>query len=181
MVNKVDFDLKKGYFNHLVEIVCNKQHHRMDYIPLLDLLNSIPFVVMVDMDENRADYGAFLRKRWLQNEDLYEYLYEFDDDKVSVLEVLIGIAQRLEDQVGDVMEGDHTSDRFWEILHNLDIEKYDSKNYKPLNIKEKVRNWMLRKYKNDGSGSIFPIKNVVKNYNSLQIWDQMSIYVMEKY
>lgn len=181
MVANVKFDIKKEYFNYLVDRVCDKKHPKVDYIPLLDLLHSMPFMIVVEMDENRAGDGEFLRQRWLQHEDLYEYLYEFDGDKVSVLEVLIGIAERLEFQVGDVMEGDHLHDRFWELLRNLGIEKYSAGNYKPLNIKEKVRNWMARKYKNDGVGSIFPVKKDVKNFSELQIWDQMSIYIMENY
>ena len=181
MVAKVDFDIKKAYFDYMVEKVCDRQHHRVDYIPLLDLLNSIPFTVVMEMDGNRAEDAAYNRKNWLQSEDLYEYLYEFDDEKVSVLEVLVSIAERLEFQVGNPMDNRRISDQFWEILRNLDIEKYTADNYKPLNIKEKVRNWMLRKYKKDGSGSIFPVKNCEKDMRSLQIWDQMSMYIMENY
>lgn len=181
MVTKVDFDIKTEYFNHLVEMVCNKKHHRVDYIPLLDLLHSMKFEYFIDMDANRAADGEYLRKKWLQSEGIYEYLYVFDDEKASVLEVLIAIAERLEFQVGDIMKGDHTADKFWEILRNLDIEKYDSGNFKPLNIKEKVRNWMYRKYKKNGFGSIFPCEKCEKDMRNLQIWDQMSVYMMEKY
>lgn len=181
MVTMTHMDIKKEYFNHLIDIVCDKKHKKVDYIPLLDLLYSIPFTITMEMDENRVSDGEFLRKRWLQDEDLYGYLSEFDDEKVTVLEVLIGIAERYEYQVGNIMEGDLTSERFWELLHNLDIEKYSADNYKPLNIKEKVRNWMARKYKKDGSGSIFPVKSYKKDMKSLQIWDQMSIYIMENW
>lgn len=181
MVSKVDFDIKTEYFSYLVDKVCDKKHHRVDYIPLLDLLHSMKFEWSIDMDANRASDGEYLRKKWLQREGIYEYLYEFDGEKASVLEVLVGIADRLEFQVGDVMKGDHTADRFWEILRNLDIEKYDSGNFKPLNIKEKVRNWMYRKYKKDGFGSIFPVKNCEKDMRTLQIWDQMSVYIMANY
>lgn len=181
MVQRVNFDIKKAYFEHLLDMVCDKDHEKVDYIPLLDLLHSIPFVVVVEMDENRVGDGQFLRKNWLEQEDLYEYLYEFDGEKVSVLEVLIGIAERLEYQVGDIMVGNRISERFWELLRNLDIEKYSAGNYKPLNIKEKVRNWMARKYKKNGVGSIFPLKKCDKNVTVLQIWDQMNLYIMENY
>lgn len=181
MVAEVKYDLKKAYFEHLLEIVCDRDHEKVDYIPLLDLLHSIPFTYSIEKDENRLGDGEFLRKEWLQEEDLYEYLYEFDEDRVSVLEVLIGIAKRLEFEVGNVMHGDHTNERFWELLANLDIEKYSAGNYKPLNIKEKVRKWMSRKYKKDGFGSIFPVKKCEKDMRLLQIWDQMSLYVEENW
>lgn len=181
MVMPVNFDIKKEYFSYLIERVCDKDHDKVDYIPLLDLLHSMPFEWSIEMDENRAGDGEYLRKRWLQNEGIYEYLYEFDGEKVSVLEVLIGIAERVEFDVGSVMNGDHTADRFWMLLRNLDIEKYDSANYKPLNIKEKVRIWMLRKYKKNGVGSIFPMKKCSKDMRTLQIWDQMNLYLMENW
>jgi hypothetical protein len=181
MVAKLDFDIKQEYFNHLVDMVVDKRHPKVDYIPLLDLLHSLKFEWSIDMDENRASDGAFLRDKWLDSEGLYSYKYEFEDEKVSVLEVLIGIAERFEYQVGNIMDGDHISERFWEILRNLDVEKYSAGNYKPLNIKEKVRNWMLRRYKRDGSGSIFPVKKCEKDMREMQIWDQMSFYIMENY
>jgi hypothetical protein len=177
MVAKLDIDIKKEYFNYLVSRVVDKKHPKVDYIPLLDLLHSLKFEWCIDLDKNRAGDGAALREKWLSEEGLYAYLFEFDDEKVSVLEVLIGIAERFEYQVGDIMCGDHTNDRFWELLRNLDIEKYSADNYKPLNIKAKTRDWMLRKFKKDGSGSIFPVKKCEKDMRNLQIWDQMSIYV----
>lgn len=181
MVMAVNFDIKRAYFDHLVDKICDKKHQKVDYIPLLDLLHSMKFEWSIDMDENRVGDGLVLRKKWLQNEGIYEYLYEFDDEKVSVLEVLIGIAERIEYDVGNMMDGDFTSERFWMLLRNLDIEKYDASNYKPLNIKEKVRNWMARKYKKDGSGSIFPMKKCQKDMRTLQIWDQMNLYLMENW
>ena len=181
MVARVDFDIKKEYFNHLVDMVCDKKHPKVDYIPLLDLLHSMKFEVVIEMDENRVGDGAFLREKWLQKEGIYEYLYEFDDENVSVLELLISVAERFEFAIGDNMLGDYTNERFWELLRNLDIEKYSAGNYKPLNIKEKVRNWMLRKYKKDGTGSIFPVKNCEKDMRTLQIWDQMNVYIIENY
>ena len=181
MPNAVDIDIKREYFDYLVGYICDKRHKVNDYLPLLDLLHSIPFVVIIEMDENRVSDGLFLRKRWLQKINMYDKLNIFEDEKASVLEVLIGIAQRLEFQVGDGTDIDRTSEKFWELLRNLDIEKYDFKHFNPLKIKEKVRNWMNLKYRSDGFGSIFYVKNCEKDLRELQIWDQMSIYVMQKY
>ena len=181
MANELCLDLKQSYFEYLVDYICDKRHKRSSYLPVLDLLHGIPFVVVVEMDDQRMSDGLYLRERYLQKIDKYDQLDIFEEDKASVLEVLIGIAQRLEFQVGDGMIGDHTAEKFWELLANLDIEKYDSRRYFPLEIKEKVRNWMLRKYDFYGNGSIFPVKRCEKDMRELQIWDQMSVYVMEKY
>ena len=181
MVANVTYDLKTEYFNHLVDIVVDKEHDKVDYIPLLDKLHHIPFKVIIDMDENRVLDGAFLRKKWTVDEGLYDYIYEFKDDPVSVFEVLVALAERIEYQVGNIMLGDHTSERFWDLLKNLDIEKYTSDNYKPLNIEEKVNVWMERKFEYNGKGSIFPVSKPEKDQRTREIWGQMGEYLMEKY
>ena len=160
MVSKVNVDLKKEYFSYLIDVICDKEHMSIDYIPLLDLLHSIKFKVLMERDENRVADGEHLRREFLDDRDIdKEYLYELEDMDVSVLEVLIGIAKRMESQLGNVTQKDRTSERFWELLGNLGVEKYKSDNYKPANIRDKIEIWMLRKYKKDGSGGIFLFEN----------------------
>ena len=173
--------IKKEYFAHLVEEVCDKNHHKVDYIPLLDLLNSIPFDCAIQEDHSRVADGAFLRKKWLVDEGWSDYMYVFEDTEVTVLEVLVALAERIEYQVGNIMLGNHTADRFWELLDNLDISKYSADNYKPLNIREKVTVWMERKFKSDGKGSPFPVKHPEKDLRTRDMWGQMGEYLMEKY
>lgn len=182
MVAKPECDVKTGYFMWLVTEICDRQHAKVDYIPLLELLHAISFEIVIEMDTNRVEDGAFLREKWLDSEGIYEYLYEFDDQKVSVLEVLVALADRLSFQIGNnVAETHGLSECFWELLQNLDLEKYSSDNFKPLNIKEKVRIWMFRKFSKDGFGSPFPVKNVKFDQRKQQIWDQMQDYISAKY
>lgn len=182
MVSKVDFDIKKGYFEYLLDVVCDREHMSIDYIPLLDLLHSIKFKSIMERDENRIADGEHLRREFLDERDIdKEYLYEFDDMEVSVLEVLIGIAKRMESQLGNVTQKDRTSERFWELLGNLGVEKYKSDNYKPENIREKVNVWMMRKYKKDGLGGIFPLRKPEFDQRTVEIWNQMSAYIWENF
>ena len=182
MVPKLDFDIKIEYFNHLVDTVVDKKHPRLDYIPLLDLLHKIPFELHMQEDEDRVKDGQYLRDKWCSEEGIYEHLYEFEDEKVSVLEVLVALAERLSFQIGNNCTGDHgIPECFWEILGNLGIEKYSAGNYIPLNIKEKVRVWMYRRYRKDGLGGAFPLQNSRYNQKNLTIWDQMNAYILEKY
>ncbi|MBO7450445.1 MAG: hypothetical protein J6U54_08745 [Clostridiales bacterium] len=179
---KLDFDLKTEYFRYLVDAVMDNHHARVDYIPLLELLHGIPFEVVIDMDQGRVEDGAYLREKWLDSEGIYDYLYEFDGDFVSVLEVLEALADRLSFQIGNNVTGDHEfQECFWEILRNLDLEKYSADNFKPLNVKEKVRIWMARKFRKDGFGSPFPVKNSRFDQRKQQIWEQLQDYAMENY
>lgn len=182
MVAKLDINIKKAYFNYLLDYICDKNHHRVDYTPLLDTLFGMKFVAILDRDNNRIADGDALRKEFMHEEDIdEEYLYEFDDMDVSVLEVLIGIARRVEYQIANGMGKDHTNERFWLLLRNLDIEKYTSSNYKPVNIREKVDIWMKRKFKKDGFGSIFPLQNPDEDQRKCEIWIQMNRYVWENW
>lgn len=181
MVEKLDFDIKSEYFRRLVDMVINKKHPKIDYIPLLDLLNSMKFEIIDKKDEDRVSDGEYLRHKFCDEEGIYEHLYEFDGTDVSVLEVLIGLAERLSFQTWDFSTGKHDiPDCFWEILRNLDIEKYSAGNYKPLNIKEKVRIWMFRRFKKNGSGSPFPLQNAKNDQRFVDLWGQLNAYVMEK-
>lgn len=182
MVAKLNVDIKKDYFNYLVDMICDKKHHKVDYIPLLDSLFGMKFIAIIDRDNNRISDGDALRKEFLNSEGIDEsYLFEFDDMDVSVLEVLIGIAKRIEYQVQNGMDIDRTNEQFWMLLRNLDIEKYTSANYKPVNIREKVNVWMKRKFEKNGFGSIFPLQNCDEDQRKCEIWVQMNRYVWENW
>ncbi len=182
MVSRPDYDIKSQYFGHLVETITDKKHPQIDYIPLLDLLHSMKFELVLDSDVDRVKDGAYLRDKWLSEEGIYEHLYEFEGENVSVFEVLVALADRLSFQIGDNCSGTHSiSECFWEILRNLDVEKYSAGNYKPMNIKEKVRNWMYRKYHKDGSGGVFPLVKTRFDQRKVSFWDQMNEYILEKY
>lgn len=182
MVAKVEYDIKQEYFSYLLDLVCDKEHHKVDYTPLLTMLLGTKFVAVLDRDENRMSDGAALRTEFLNSEGIdEEYSYVFDGLEVSVLEVLIGIAKRVEYQVGNGMDIDRTNERFWLLLRNLGIEKYSADNYKPLNIREKVNIWMKRKFKSNGAGSIFPLKNPSGDQRKCEIWVQMNAYVWENW
>ena len=38
MVQRLEVNINKAYFNYLVRYVCDRKHHKVDYIPLLDTL-----------------------------------------------------------------------------------------------------------------------------------------------
>ena len=182
MVQRLEVNINKAYFNYLVRYVCDRKHHKVDYIPLLDTLYGMKFIAVIDRDNNRIADGAALRDEFMSEEDIDRaYMFEFDDMDVSVLEVLLGIARRMEYQITNGMDVDRTNERFWLLLRNLDIEKYTADNYKPLNIREKIDNWMKRKFRKDGFGSIFPLQKPEDDQRKCEIWIQMNRYVWENW
>lgn len=173
--------IKEDYFEYLCDMICDKRHRKSDYISLFELLHSVPFEVIIEKDDGRETDGRYLRWHFCYgNEELEEYYSDaWKLERASVLEVLIGISERLEAQIGDSMVGNHINDRFWMLISNLDLEKFDEKSFDRKKIKEKIRFWMYRKYDKNGKGSIFPVTKSDKNLKNEEIWTQMCLWILE--
>lgn len=178
-------DILNDYEEHLMEIVEDKGHPMADYSLLIECLFRIPFESFHPMDNNRISDAKSMREEIISNEYRTSRIDAtvVSDRYISVLEVLIALARRMENDIlCDPMEEiDHTSDHFWVFLRNLDIEKYSNDNYKELNIRDKVEKWVRREYGKDGFGSIFPMKKPRNDMRKIEIWDQLGDYVMENY
>ena len=82
------------YIDWLVNLV-NVMEDR-DYSDLLYTLSEIAFYPLVNYDEDRADDGIALRELWAIETGIQS---DLDFGGASVLEVLIGIAKRIEFQL----------------------------------------------------------------------------------
>ena len=83
------------------------------------MLYDIPFRYSHHLDKNRVDDAEQLR---------FEFLRDFDerahfDSPISVLEVLVALAKRCEDNImHDPDYGDRTHEWFWEMITNLGLD-----------------------------------------------------------
>ena len=115
--------IKQDYFQWLCEMV-HSDGPSQSYGMLLKLLHGIPFLAVLTQDLNRADDGIRLRHEY----EMYHFLggddYELERMRPTVLEVLIGLAYRMEDIMYDPEEGDQTIFRFWQLIANLGFEGY---------------------------------------------------------
>jgi len=186
--------VKDDFFLWLYNIIRDKKR-RQSYIQLCRLLYEKPFRWSVHNDDNRLEDGLTLRETFIQEEDLdeghLEVLY-FLNKPCSVFEVLIGVAQRLNDTMYDLRDhGDHTPRWFNELLVNLRlnefIDKPDNKE-EPLSptdecaIEEIVETFLDRTYDFHGNGGLFPLKKrPLKDQQSVEIWYQMMAYLAENY
>lgn len=144
------------------------------YYKLVKQLDKIPYTFIFALDENRAAGGTNLRGKFA-----YEASMDVDDVRVgpcTVLEMLIGVAEHMEDQLGcDV------STWFWQLIQNLCLDQFDDYNYDPRGVEFIVNSWLNHNYRPNGEGSIFPLQNYTGDCRNLDIWSQMNAWISENY
>ena len=180
-----DMDISQDYFSWLCDLVCIEQGD-FSYKLLARDLHSVSFISLVPHDENRAMDGLTLRDEYLEQVNYPKYI-GFDDD-CSVLEMLIGLARRMNFETDspkfDANE-DSTTSWFWLLIDNLGLSGYDDEHYVELNGMKKVpriiENWLERNYRSDGYGGLFPLNHTSEDQRNVEIWYQMNAYLRENY
>lgn len=153
---------------------------------LFKILNNIEFRYDFERDENRDADGHDLRKEYYVNIPSWcstELKDAFMGHWTTVLEVLIALAMRVDDEyIGDPGE-EHPETFFMEMIKNLGLDKFHGNIYAyDKNIVIKVINrWLDRDFSKNGVGSPFPLHYNKTDQRNLEIWDQMQAYVNEKY
>lgn len=176
--------IKKEYFEWLCSLVKAEKKYSM----LWQKLHDMDFVWIVDRDENRAADGKYLRYIFMvdtakDGADDAEEIEEILSGPCSVMEFLVGLARRIED---DIMESADLENRtykwFHEMVGNLGLLYYDNKHYRDSEIDSIVHRFMSRKYSKNGHGNIFSVGHFSGPlFSSVEIWSQMQAYFLEKY
>lgn len=159
---------------------CGIQNKR-SYGRLFYILHNLEFDYVLERDDNRAEDGMELRDYYVIPDE-YIYLSDrFMNRACSVLEMLIGLAVRVDDEIiGDPAE-EHPEEFFWKMIKNLGLDKFKGNRYSENDVIYIVNRWMNRGFEKDGRGSPFPIKYDTRDQRSLEIWDQMNSYINENY
>lgn len=175
---RIFWDLEEDYFHWLL-FFCNLDEEKNYYYGFRVLLN-IPFRLKKPRDINRSIDGSKWKKkypiphRFLEEK---EEIQEFFDKEVSVLEVLLGLALRVDQEItGEMSEEDHPEAFFMEMMRNLKLSELSERE-----IRTKMTRWMNGTYKKNGEGTPFPVKNKVVDQREREIWDQMQAYIRENY
>lgn len=145
------------------------------YQKLLKILHCKEYVWTVPNDENRIEDGRALRQEFIEQEDV-----EVDAGWLalgcSMLELLIGISRRLQ-----FMTEESPSDWFWEMLTNIGLNFYDDYKHIPLNfVDDQLEAVIWRTYRHDGYGGLFPLQFPEADQRHVELWYQMSAYVLER-
>lgn len=140
------------------------------------LLHKKEFLWFVPNDDNRAADGKFLRREFLEELGA-DHDQFFLGINCSVLEMLVGVAKHLE-----FMHDVDTTTWFWLLIKNLRLDSYnDSTNLPAEQIDDILDTLIWRTYSPTGDGGMFPLKGNVPDQRLVEIWQQMSAFVIQEY
>lgn len=169
------------------------------YSHLLWILYNRPFTYVDAIDQNWVAHGLSLRDEYMGKVPMETLPVGIVGNPCTVLEVLIAMAEKMEEHLTDVEYGDRTALWFWEIIDNLGLKKFtdqsiwDSKmmdiEYQELNyifddepqINKIIDVFLNREYGPNGLGGAFPIESGRWNQAREALIFQLGHYVAEKY
>jgi len=146
------------------------------YLELMTQLYNIEYIYSVPNDDNRALDGLALRSR-IKSDSMV-------GEPCSLLEMLLSLARRCEDDLlYNPRKGDRSVDWFWMMLRNLGLSKFRDSTFgtawKADDITGITDIFMDREYDWYGVGGIFPLKGRCKDQREVEVWYQMSAYLLE--
>ncbi len=170
--------INDDYFEWLCEVVDSKRFSKhVSYRKLLMHLHNIEFTWFIPYDDNRADDGIMLRRKYaLAHHD--EELSDYISGPCSVLEMMAALAIRCEESImDDTLFGNRTGQWFWGMIRNLGLSSMNDSNFDAEFVDDVIARFLNREYEPDGKGGLFTIKNCDHDLRTVEIWRQLSWYL----
>ena len=170
------------YFEWLLKLTCGEgRSRRFSYKKLLTRLHNIRFRYSIAHDRNRAEDGVDLRYRFVLihgYEDSYDLVMEALDKPCSVLEMMVALAIRCEENIMDDPNiGDRTSQWFWGMVTNLGLGSMTDEQYDRRFVDDIVKTFLDRKYAPDGKGGLFRVRDCDRDLRTVEIWYQLCWFI----
>jgi len=147
------------------------------YWELFRILYQTEFEWSVYNDDNRVEDGRDLRYEFFEAEGLEDDNPEWSGLGCSVLEMMVGLTRRLAFEA----EGQPRT-WFWILIENLGLSAYSDSNMHRQaedDIRHILDVLIDRRYSTNGQGGLFPLKNPQRDQRKVEIWYQLSAYVLE--
>lgn len=144
------------------------------YWGLLKKLFTIEFVWFIPNDDNRAEDGRELRCEWASEKDI-----SADPEWLSLgcsfLEMLIGMSRRLAFET----ERDAAS-WFWHLINNMELLGFnDRSDFSERVVEDRTSAVIWRTYDWHGRGGLFPLRNAQRDQRKVELWYQLSEYLLQ--
>jgi hypothetical protein len=167
-------EISNRYLKNIIALVYDDRYGN-SYKELFEYLYSKEFTWTIAMDRNRALDGIALR-------DTYGYPGDPLDEPCSVLEMLIALASRIENQLmWNYEEGDRTSQWFWTMLTNLGLNALDDEHFDISIAEQIVDRFLNREYDYNGEGGgLFVLNKPPADMRAVEIWFQVNWYISEQ-
>lgn len=145
------------------------------YWSLFRLLYTKQFIWFIPNDDNRSEDGKDLRYEFIDAEQIENVDIDWMDLGCSMLELLIGLSRRLSFEA----EGEPRV-WFWHLIRNIGLDIYtDNVPIPTEEVDEQLNQIIWRTYEPDGLGGLFPLKWPEMDQRDIEIWYQMSGYILE--
>lgn len=146
------------------------------YWRLLKLMYTKEFVWFVPNDDNRLQDGKDLRYEFIDDERLQQVDSGWVNLPCSVLELLVALSRKLSFEA----EGPPAY-WFWQMIENLGLYGYNDRTVYPTAVVEGILDrLMFRTYEHNGRGGLFPLRCADEDQRKVELWYQMSAYVLER-
>lgn len=166
--------LDELYFRWLLTQVGSEARNRTS---LLEQIFLKEFVWHIPNDDNRAVDGQDLRLEFLRKMKISDPPEDWMWLRCSMLEMLIALSRKLAFEA----EGE-PSDWFWILIKNLDLYRYKGRlrSLDIIDIDETLDRVIWRNYDENGRGGLFPLQYPAQDQREVEIWYQMSAYLLER-
>jgi len=153
----------------------NLKNPSRTYWRMLRQLYVKEFVWIIPNDDNRIEDGKDLRYEFVDEKELKNVDSMWMQLGCSVLELLVALSRRLSFEA----EGP-PQDWFWHLIENLGLQGYnDRKRYREEEIDDILDRVIWRTYEFDGRGGLFPLSEPKQDQKYVELWYQLSAYVLE--
>lgn len=171
-----------AYYSWLYELAMGTRYSKhISYDKLLGRLHEEEFIFTIDKDRNRAYDGINLRHRFAlrvgmtrEDED------DMFDEPCSILEMILALALRMEEQImDDPVVGDRSGQWFWGMIVNLGLGSMTDDRYDEKYVSDTIARFLERDYEPDGRGGLFRVRHHNRDMRDVEIWSQMCWYLNE--
>lgn len=176
-----------GFSNGFTTVPVDSPAACYTHFYLAQLLHDIPFRFTVPNDDNRVGDAKAMRENFADfHSDFSDYTV-IDVKDVSVLEVLVAFAERIDTCIMRGIEErdvDRSGFWLWLMLDNLGISEYDDDCWNlqtHRDAKRRIDIFLDREYDSLGRGGLFPLENSKKDQRTVELWYQMNEYFTANY
>lgn len=181
--NMTEEKFKEAYFEWICQLMTDNEYAPVSsYRKLLRHLHRIDFSYTMSTDSNRAEDGIELRYRFgYENGYMGAIVATYlDNSPCTMLEMMVALAIRCEEHIMDDPDiGNRTGKWFWEMIQSLGLIDMDDSHFDPRYVESIISVFTDRKYKRNGAGGLFTIKDTGKDLRKYEIWYQMCWYLNE--
>lgn len=144
---------------------------------LIQQLYQTEFTWFIPNDDNRLYDGLDIRQEFVDAKENGNVPGGWLSEPCSFLEMLVGVSRRMAYE--SELEVDYW---FWRLMENMNLRIYVDEYYddevRSL-VDDIVAGVINRTFRADGSEGIFPLRQPHKDQREVEIWYQMSQYLME--